>query len=114
MKRGEVYNARLDPTEGSEQAGTRPVIIVSRNAINESSPVVLVVPCATYRSQRRIYPSQALIPASDGGMEVDSVAMAEQVRALAKSRLGSLRGTLSRSALQQLDQALLIALDLPG
>lgn len=29
MKRGDVYNARLDPTEGSEQAGNRPVIIVS-------------------------------------------------------------------------------------
>ncbi len=40
--------ARLDPTEGSEQAGTRPVIIVSRNALNTSSPVVLVVPCTTY------------------------------------------------------------------
>lgn len=27
MKRGEVYDARLEPTEGSEQGGTRPVII---------------------------------------------------------------------------------------
>ncbi|WP_017324762.1 type II toxin-antitoxin system PemK/MazF family toxin [Synechococcus sp. PCC 7336] len=34
MKRGEVFNARLDPTEGSEQAGTRPIIIVSRDAIS--------------------------------------------------------------------------------
>ena len=29
MKRGEVYDARLEPTEGSEQGGIRPVIIVS-------------------------------------------------------------------------------------
>jgi mRNA interferase MazF len=34
MRRGEVYDARLDPTEGSEQAGIRPVVIVSRDAIN--------------------------------------------------------------------------------
>lgn len=44
LKRGDVYLARLDPTESSEQAGTRPVIIVSRDAINASSPVVVVVP----------------------------------------------------------------------
>jgi mRNA interferase MazF len=32
MRRGDVYLVRLDPTEGSEQAGTRPAVIVSRNA----------------------------------------------------------------------------------
>jgi hypothetical protein len=30
VRRGEVYDARLDPTEGSEQAGSRLVVIVSR------------------------------------------------------------------------------------
>ncbi|MFM6594011.1 MAG: type II toxin-antitoxin system PemK/MazF family toxin, partial [Dolichospermum sp.] len=44
MRRGEVYDARLETTEGSEQGGTRPVIIVSRDVINLSSPVVLAVP----------------------------------------------------------------------
>ena len=44
MKRGDIYDARLNPTEGSEQAGTRPVVIVSRNAINRYSPVVVIVP----------------------------------------------------------------------
>lgn len=112
MKRGEVYNARLDPIEGSEQAGTRLVIIVSRDAINAASSVVLAVPCTTYRSKQRIYPSQILIQASDGGLEVDSVALGEQVRALAKTRLGNLRGVLSSSTLARLNQALLIALDL--
>lgn len=33
MRRGEIYDARLEPTEGSEQGGTRPIIIVSRDAI---------------------------------------------------------------------------------
>ena len=54
MRRGEVYDARLDPTEGSEQAGIRPVVIVSRDAINAASPVFLVVPCTTYRAGRRL------------------------------------------------------------
>ena len=33
MKRGDVYLARLDPTEGSEQSGSRPVVVVSRDAV---------------------------------------------------------------------------------
>ena len=113
MNRGEVYDARLSPTEGSEQTGTRPVIVVSRDAINEASPVVLVVPCTTFPGQR-MYPSQVLIQAPEGGLDQDSVAMGEQVRAIDKQRLGRLRGGLTRASMRQLDRALLIALDLPG
>lgn len=57
IRRGNVYDARLDPTEGSEQAGARPVIIVSRDAINNASPVVLAVPA------RPIGPGDAFRPA---------------------------------------------------
>ncbi len=114
MRRGEVYDARLDPTEGSEQAGIRPVIIVSRDAINATSQVVLAIPCTTYRPGRRIYPSQVLLRAPDGGLNQDSLAMGEQVRTLAKTRFLGLRGMLSLSSLAQLERALLIALDLPG
>ena len=67
MKRGEVYDARLEPVEGSEQGGTRPVIIVSRDAINTYSPVVLAVPCTTYQSGKRVYPTQVLISSPDAG-----------------------------------------------
>jgi mRNA interferase MazF len=114
VRRGEIYDARLDPTQGSEQAGSRPVVIVSRDAINAASPVVIVVPCTTYRSGRRLYPSQVLLRAPDGGLDVDSVALGEQLRAIAKSRLGRRRGMLSPHSIAQLDRALLIALDLPG
>jgi mRNA interferase MazF len=114
MRRGEVYDARLDPTEGSEQGGTRPVIIVSRDAINASSPVILAVPCTTYRSGKQVYPTQVLILPPDGGLANDSIAMADQVRVLSKRRLLRLRGVLSSEALSSLDRALLTALDLPG
>ena len=113
MKRGDVFDARLDPTEGSEQAGARPVIIVSRDAINKSSPVVLAVPCTTYREGRRTYPSQVLLQPPDGGLVNESVALADQVWALAKSRLGKHRGTLSSHSMKRLARALLIAMDLP-
>lgn len=54
MKRGEVYDARLDPIEGSDRGGTRPVIVVSREAINDSSPLVIAVPCFGFTRTRRI------------------------------------------------------------
>jgi mRNA interferase MazF len=114
MKRGEVYDARLEPVEGSEQGGTRPVIIVTRDAINAYSPVVLAVPCTTYKTGKRVYPTQVLIQASNSGLTSDSIAMADQVRVLSKTRLLRLRGILSDEAMILLNQALLIALDLPG
>ncbi|HEY3115677.1 MAG TPA: type II toxin-antitoxin system PemK/MazF family toxin [Chloroflexota bacterium] len=114
MKRGEVYDARLDPTEGSEQAGSRPVIIVSRDALHDALPVVIAVPCSTMRPGRRIYPTHVLIAAPDGGLDVDSLALCEQIRVLSKSRLRRMRGTISPAARQQIDRALLTTLDLPG
>jgi mRNA interferase MazF len=112
MKRGEIYDARLEPVEGSEQGGTRPVIVVSRDVINAYSPVVLAVPCTTYRPQKTIYPTQVLIQSPNGGLSKDSLAMADQVRVLSKTRLIQLRGTLNQEIIQQLNQALIIALDL--
>ena len=114
MKRGDVYLARLDPTEGSEQAGSRPVILISRDAINRASPVVVVIPCTTHRAKRRIYPSQVLLRSPDGGLTADSIALGEQVRAVAKSRLAQRLGSLFPGSIDQIDRALLIALDLPG
>ena len=112
MNRGDVYDARLDPVEGSEQKGSRPAVIVSRNAINTSSPIVVVVPCTTYRAGRRLYPSHVLLKSPDGGLTADSVALAEQIRVMDKGRLLRCRGTLSAAAMEQLTQALVVTLDL--
>jgi len=114
VKRGDVYLANLDPTKGSEQSGSRPVVIVSRDAINRSSPVVIAVPCTSWSRGRKLYPSQALITAPDGGFTVDSVALCEQVRAIAGDRLTRRCGALLPATMLLLDRALLITLDLPG
>ncbi len=112
LKRGEIYDAALDPTSGSEQAGFRPVIIVSRDAINAASGVVVVVPCTTYREGRNIYPSQVLVEASQGGLRETSLVLGEQVRAISKRRLKRRRGSLTAEAMSNLDRALRITLDL--
>ena len=114
MNRGDVYLARLDPTEGSEQSGSRPVVVVSLDAINRSSPVVIVVPCTSWSAGRRLYPSQVLLTAPDGGLRSDSVALGEQVRAIAKDRLSDRWGALEKDTMNRIDRALQIAMDLPG
>jgi len=112
MRRGDVYDARLSPTEGSEQAGIRPVVIVSRNAINRFSPVIVVVPFTNAANVKRDYPSNVYVARGEGGLTLDSVALTGQVRAIAKSRLLRYRGTLSPEVMRQIDQALRITLDL--
>ena len=114
MKRGDVYIARLDPTQGSEQSGLSPVVIVSRDAINRSSPIVIAVPVTSWSEGRRIYPSQVLVTAPDGGLRSDSVALGEQVRAIAKDRLSDRWGALEKDTMSRIDRVLQIAMDLPG
>jgi mRNA interferase MazF len=82
MKRGEVYDTRLDPVEGSEQSGTRPVVIVSRDSLHNNSSIALVVPFTTARPNRHIYATQVLVHAPEGGLTANSIALAEQARGL--------------------------------
>lgn len=112
MKRGDVYLTRFEPSEGSEQAGIRPAVIVSRDVMNEGLSTVVVVPFTSHKPERRLYPSRAIIPAGEGGLPLDSVAVGEQVRVVAKHRLLRLLGNLSPNSLELIEEALRSALDL--
>ncbi len=112
MVRGDVYQAVLDPTQGSEQSGTRPAIIVSRDAINANSPVVIIVPTTDRANKARLYPSHVEINAGEGGLTLDSVALCEQVRAISKTRLNDYLGHLPRPRMAQINASLRISLDL--
>lgn len=114
MNRGEIHDARLDPVEGSEQAGFRPVVIISRDSLNAVRSTVIALPCTSHRPGRRVYATHALVRAPEGGLTADSVVLAEQIRILAKSRLVRQRGAVSPQTLARIERALLITLDLPG
>jgi mRNA interferase MazF len=113
MRRGDVYQADLNPVQGSEQAGTRPVIIVSRDAINENSPVIIVVPLTGAENKSKLYPTHILLNAGTGGLTKDSIALAEQVRAITKTRLRVNVGQLRHDHMRLISTALKIAMDLP-
>ena len=113
MRRGDIYLADLNPTQGSEQSGKRPVIIVSRDAINEHSPVVIVVPITGAENKRKLYPTHVSLKSGTAGLTKDSIAVTEQVRAITKTRLTAIVGQLELDRMRVVSAALKIAMDLP-
>ena len=109
-----VFVAVLDPTRGSEQAGRRPVLVVSREQINQLLSVVNVIPLTSRKSEARvIYPNEVLLPAGTPGLRVDSIALCYQIRTLDKGRLEQDLGELKDTGLQrELLEAIRFQLDM--
>lgn len=116
MRRGEIYLANLEPIRGSEANKTRPVVVVSHDALNRvveerKRGVVTVVPLSSNIEQ--VYSFQVLLPAEATGLSRDSKAQAEQVRALAFERFAPFpEGTLPERHMQALGEALKLHLAL--
>jgi mRNA interferase MazF len=113
MIRGEVYQANLDPVTGSEQGAMRPVLIVSRDALNANAPIVIVVPLTSRENKKRLYPTHVELAAGEGSLSKNSVALCEQVRPISKNRLTKRIGQLSSQRMSMIGATLMIALDLP-
>ena len=114
MTRGEVYWATLAPRSGSEQAGRRPVIVISRDAFNQAPGwrSVIVVPLSTSASQARRGPTAVALPAGAGGLRQESVALCHQVTTLDRAKLDALLGSLTAVQLREVEEGLRIALGL--
>jgi len=87
-----VYEANLDPVAGAEQKGIRPVLVVSNEEFNQAMPNVTILPMTS--TQRRLYPSEILLPKEKAGQPLKSIVMAHQIRTIAKQRLGKVVGYL--------------------
>jgi mRNA interferase MazF len=109
--RGEVWLAALDPVRGSEQAGTRPVLILQADPLNTFLRTVVIVPLTTNLQWTRL-PFCVLVVAGDGGLASDSTALCHQVRVIDKSRLLRRLGRLSDATLAKVEQALRVTFSL--
>lgn len=109
----QVVRANFDPVEGSEQAGVRPALVVSREAPNRVLPVLVVLPLTSRKPNRPIHIGEALLPQGAGGLPNESVAMCQQIRTISKTRLLGSYGTLNdEAARDEVREALRIHLDL--
>ena len=84
--RGEIWWAELDPIRGSEQAGTRPVLIFQNDNISRLTPTVLAIPLTTNLRRARM-PFCVSISEGNGGLTNSSVVLCNQIRVLDKVRL---------------------------
>lgn len=83
----QVFLASLNPARGSEQSGRRPVLIISREEINQVLSVVNAIPLTSRKVGRRVYPNEAFVPGGTAGLQVDSIALCYQIRTIDKRRL---------------------------
>lgn len=85
--RGRVYWAELNPVRGREQAGRRPVLVVSCDAINRQPLVVSVVVGTDSANVPNDYPVNVRVTAKESGLPKDTVFLCFQLRSLDRSRL---------------------------
>ncbi len=109
-RRGEVWLADPDPTRGREQAGRRPVLVLSHDLFNRGPADLVVVSPNTY--PRRPHPPPRRVAPPEGGLRVDSAVLCEAVRSVSKRRLRRCFGRVSASTLDRVEDALRILLDL--
>ncbi|MDP1727862.1 MAG: type II toxin-antitoxin system PemK/MazF family toxin [Bacteroidota bacterium] len=104
MKQGEIWQANLNPIEGSEQAGFRPVLIISGNLANEYAPVIVCCPLTTKLKNYKGNP--ILEPNKQNGLKVKSEVMTIHIRSLSKNRLKKRIGVVPKETIQQLKDTL--------
>lgn len=109
VQRGEIWLANLNPTQGSEQAGIRPVIIFQNDVVSRFSTTVITIPLTTNQN-RATLPICLKIEKGNGGLAQDSVALCYQIRVLDKSRLIRLLGKLESETIKELEDIVLLTL----
>jgi len=110
-KRGEVYLVNFDPTIGAEIKKTRPALIVQNDIANRHSPITIV--CAiTSQYEAPLYPTETLLSPPEGGMKLESVVLANQIRSVDRQRLVKRLGSLRPETMQRVDRALRLSLGL--
>jgi len=111
IRRGDIFYAELSPVVGSEQGGTRPVLVLQNDIGNQHSPTTIVAAITSQISKAKL-PTHVEIKARISGMEKDSVILLEQIRTIDKSRLREKVSTLDEEIMEKVNRAIAISLGL--
>lgn len=112
VRRGDIVIVDLDPTEGSEQRGIRPCLVVQNDVGNANAPTTIVVPLTTSRGDR-LYPFEVLVSAEESPLREDSVALCSQIRTVSiEHRIENDIGSVPAGTMEDVDSALEYSLGL--
>ena len=108
--RGEVWQVNLNPTQGHEQSGIRPALIVSEDTFNNGpADRVIVVPIT---SVGKGIPFHVEIKPPEGGLTMRSFIKCEEIRCVSKQRLSQRLGEVSKRTIENVEDRIKIVLDL--
>jgi len=106
IRRGEIYLVNLNPVQGREQAGFRPVLVLSADSINRLPLVVSVVVGTKGENMTRGYPGNVRVPAAESGLPMETVFLCFQLRSLDPARFaGAPAGKISGAILARVENA---------
>ncbi len=107
--RGEIWLVDLGQPVGREQAGRRPVVIVSADRLNDSrAGVLIVVPCTT---THRGLPSHVELDPASSGLDVVSYAKCEDIKSVSEERLIAHLGHAPVEAMFEISRSLRFLID---
>lgn len=112
VKRGDIFYADLSPVVGSEQGGTRPVLIVQNDTGNKHSPTVIAAAITSQTNKAKL-PTHIELAGKSVGLTKDSVVLLEQIRTIDKRRLREHMGRLDESMMNRVDDAIAVSFGLP-
>lgn len=112
VKRGDIFYADLSPVVGSEQGGTRPVLIVQNDTGNRHSPTVIAAAITSQTNKAKL-PTHIELSGKSVGLTKDSVVLLEQIRTIDKRRLREHMGRLDEGMMNRVDNAIAVSFGLP-
>lgn len=108
-RRGEVWYANLNPTQGSEQSGVRPVLIFQNDRINQATTTTLIIPF-TSNLRRAALPSCVQVAQGEGSLTTESILLCHQLRVLDETRLDYKLGKVSAQTMAEVEIGVLYTL----
>ena len=113
IQRGEIYFVDLNPIQGREQSGKRPVLVLSIDAINKLPLVVTVVIGTKGANIMQDYKTNVRVSPEESGLPLETVFMCFQIRSISSERFqNSPAGKLNPEKLTKIEQAVKYCLGL--
>nr|WP_305144531.1 type II toxin-antitoxin system PemK/MazF family toxin [Anaerofustis stercorihominis] len=108
-RRGDIYKANLNPYRGSEQGGTRPVIVLQNNVGNYFSSTLVVAPLTSKVYNKKNIPTHYVIK-NVPKLDEESLVLLEQITTIDKERIIEYIGKVPKEDMTGIEEAIKISL----